>query len=194
MGKVTFKTREDNIKRKVDETLQNTVIHQRQRELAIGRWDFVVFGPSPDKKHTVLRVCAAEHLIVQEAAIYMASIGNPESVGMHGIMSIEELTGGDVSDELKGLEVYHVSPLRPIEVFSKQEGADIDRMRDKALEEFEDKNIAIIETPDESAWSLSALKYLNECDEMLPDPAISAIRSRMRDTSLDFGRRSNLLS
>jgi hypothetical protein len=60
-------------------------------------------------------------------------------------------------------------------------------MRDKTLEEFTGANTAIIETPDQEAWSLSALKYLHQCDEDLPDPVMLELRSKMRDTSMTFG-------
>lgn len=174
------------MRQKVENTMANTIIHQRQRELILGRWDFVVFGPSLNKEEAVLRVGVAEQMVIQEASVYIASVGDPEAVGQPGMMSIEELAGGDVSDDLKGLEVYHVSPLRPMNIIDKRKGPDLDRMRDQALEEFSERNTAIIETPDQEAWSLSALKYLSECDDTLSDPVMAAIRGRMRDTSITF--------
>lgn len=176
------------MRRKVEETIAGTVIHQRQFELAPGRWDFVVFGPSPGSKRAVLRVGAAEQMMIRQASVYIASVGDPGRVGQGGMMSLDELTGGDVSEELAGLDVYHVSPLRPMEITGKRTGEDLDRMRGEALEEFGDRNVAIIETPDEEAWALSALKYLDECDETFPDRFISTIRSRMRDTSMTFNQ------
>jgi hypothetical protein len=44
------------------------------------------------------------------------------------------------------------------------------------MEEFQDKNIAVIETPDESYWSLSVLKYLKECDQFFPDALTEALK------------------
>jgi len=147
MGKVSLRSGKEEASRKVAETLEGTKVHQRQRELAIGRWDFVVFGPGADDKKAVLRVCVAEQMVIQDASLYMASIGDPSQVGKPGMISIEELAGGDVAEELRGLEVYHVSPLRPIAVTEKREGAaGVDRMRDLALEEFSSRNIAVIET------------------------------------------------
>ena len=43
-------------------------------------------------------------------------------------------------------------------------------------ENFKDKNIAVIETPDERYWSLSVLKYLNECDQFFPDVLTEALK------------------
>jgi len=193
MGRVSIHAGGDKARRKAAETLEGTIIHQRQRELALGRWDFLVFGPSTGARGAVLRVCVAEQMIIQEAQIYLASVGDPDSIGHSGIMAIEELAGGDVSEDLHGLEVYHVAPLRPIAVTDKRRGPDLDRLREKVFEEFSDRNIAIIETPDEAAWSLSALKYLHECDDRFPDPVMSAIRARIRDTSLDLNRQRGLL-
>lgn len=187
MRKIGFKTDQENLRRKVEETLEKTIIHQRQKELAIGRWDFVVFGPSSKVEGgAVLRVGIAEQMVIQNASIYIAAIGSPDAIGREGIMTIEELAGDDISDELRGLEVYHMSPIRPLQIVSKREGESLDKMRDIVFDEFGDSNTAIIETPDEAAWSLSALKYLDECDEYFPDPLISRIRSRMRDTSINF--------
>ncbi len=190
MGKVSFKSDNSLVKQKVRETLEGTVIHQRQRKLALGRWDFVVFGPGKEKDSAVLRVCFAEQMMIQSASMYVASIGDPDAVGYGGVMKIEDLAGEEIDEKLKGLEVYHVSPLRPIKVCSKQSGADLSRMRDMALADFSEQNIAIVETPDESAWVISALRYLDECDEHFPDRVISSIRSSMRNRSLGFGNRN----
>ncbi len=194
MGKIGFKADQESLRRKVDETLEKTIIHKRQKELAIGRWDFVVFGPSLETGGgAVLRVGVAETMVIQNASIYVASIGSPEVIGHEGMMAIEELAGEDISDELRGLEVYHMAPIRPLQIVSKREGESLDKMRDMVFDEFGDANTAIIETPDEAAWSLSALKYLGECDDHFPDPLISQIRSRMRDTSINFTPRPGQL-
>lgn len=187
MGKISLRAKQERAFRKVAETLEKTVIHQRQSSLILGRWDFVVFGPSLNKKEAVLRIGVAEQAFIQRASVYVASIGDPAILGQSGMMTIEELTDGDISEELRGLEVYHVSPLRPINIIDKRKGPDLDRMREQTLEEFSGANTAIIETPDQEAWSLSALKYLHQCDENLPDPVMLELRSRMRDTSMTFG-------
>lgn len=187
MGKISIRAKQERAFAKVEATLENTIIHQRQSSLVLGRWDFVVFGPSINKKEVVLRICVAEQAYIQRASVYLASIGDPAIMGQSGMMTIEELADGDVSEELMGLEVYHVAPLRPINIIDKRKGDDLDRMRDKTLEEFSGANTAIIETPDQEAWSLSALKYLHQCDENFPDPVMLELRSRMRDTSMTFG-------
>lgn len=194
MGKISLKAKKESVKLKVQETVENTIVHQRQKELALGRWDFVIFGPSVGKPGAVMRVCVAEQMLIQKASIYIAAVGDPEHLGFGGMMSIEELTGGDVAEELHGLEVYHVSPMRPMDVMEKREAADLDRMRDAILAEFADKNIAIIETPDEAAWGISALHYLDECDTHFPDPVISAIRSRIKDFAPVFRQPGELLN
>jgi len=188
MGKVKIVAAKEKLWKKVEETIEKTVIHQRQMELVPNRWDFAVFGPSADGKKAVLRVGVAEQSLIHKAPTYIATVGDPDRVGTSGMISIEELAGGDVSDELKGLEVYHVSPLRPISINRKVEAESIGKMRDEVLEELEGRNVAIIETPDETAWSVSVLRYLNECDEMFPDPVMSIIRSKMTDTEIDFRR------
>ena len=125
-------------------------------------------------------------MVIQIAAVYMAAVGDPRLIGQPGMVTLEELAGGDLSEDLYGLEVYNLSPLRPISVVEKREGSDLDRMRDLALKEFSDRNVTVIETPDEEAWSLAVLKYLDEPDEIFPDPLISAIRHNMRGGSSGF--------
>ncbi len=188
MGKVSIHAAKDLARRKVHETIEKTIIHKRQAELALGQWDFVVFGPSRDKKETVLRVGVAEQAVIQNASLYIAALGDPATVGRPGMISLSELAGGDLAEELADLEIYHVSPLRPITITEKRKGPELSRMRDLSLEEFSDANVAIIETPDQEAWSLSVLKYLHQCDETLADPVISEIRNRMTDTSITFNQ------
>ncbi|MBI5814698.1 MAG: hypothetical protein HZB29_03715 [Nitrospinae bacterium] len=194
MGKVSLRRGSDAARRKAAETIEATIIHQRQKELTVGRWDFVVFGPSRDRGKAVARVCVAEHMIIQKAPVYLAAVGDPSVIGEPGLVPIEELTGGDVAEELFGLEVYHISPLRPIDVVERKENVDLDRLRGIVIEEYSGLNIAIIETPDEAAWSVSALQYLNDCDDIFPDQLMSAIRSTMRDTSITFRQPPGLIN
>lgn len=181
-----MKTRRDDTRKKLVEIIEGSIIHQRQRELAPGKWDMVVFGPSRKKKVAVLRVLVAEQMMIQNASVYMAAVGDPRLVGRPGMVTLEDLAGGDLSEDLYGLEVYNLSPLRPISVVEKREGANLDRMRELALREFSDRNVTVIETPDEEAWSLAVLKYLDETDEIFPDPLMSAIRHNMRGGSSGF--------
>jgi len=188
MGKISIHAARDLARRKVHDTMEKTVIHKRQAELALGRWDFVVFGPSHNKEETVLRVGVAEQAVIQNASLYVAALGDPATMGRSGMIPLKELAGGDLSEELADLEIYHVSPLRPLTITEKRKGPELSRMRDLSLKEFSDANLAIIETPDQEAWSLSVLKYLHQCDETLPDPVISEIRNRMSDTSITFNQ------
>lgn len=180
MGKISLRARREDTRKKLEEIIEGSVIHQRQRELAPGKWDVAVFGPCRKKKGAVLRVCVAEQMVIQNASVYLASVGDPRLVGRPGMVTLEELAGGDISEDLYGLEVYNVTPLRPIDVIEKRDGADLDRMRETALKEFSDRNVTVIETPDEEAWSLAVLKYLDEIDEIFPDPLMSVIRNTMR--------------
>lgn len=175
-----MKARRADTRKKLEEIIEGSIIHQRQRELAPGKWDMVVFGPSRKTKGAVLRVCVAEQMVIQNASVYLAAVGDPQLIGRPGMVPLEELAGGDLSEDLYGLEVYNVTPIRPISVVEKRSAADLDRMRELALKEFSDKNITLIETPDEEAWSLAALKYLDETDDIFPDPLMSVIRNTMR--------------
>ena len=73
MPKIKLRAKDKVIYDKITEVYEKTEIVQRQKELAAGRWDFVVFGPS-DKKQTVFREGFAEHASIKRAPIYIASL------------------------------------------------------------------------------------------------------------------------
>jgi hypothetical protein len=163
-----------NTYRKVKEVFEQTRILKRQLELELGRWSFVVFGPQGNES-TIIREGCAVHLRVDNALVYIATVGNPDDIGVRG-MPIEEFAQGDIPPELEGLEIYHIDPLRPLKVFEKRKGPPFPEAAEVILEEYRDKNIAVIETPDESYWSLSVLKYLKECDQFFPDSLTEALK------------------
>ena len=158
----------------VEEVFAQTRILRRQMELELGRWSFVVFGRHP-QEGTIVREGCAVHLRVENGLLYLAAVGNPDDVGLRG-MPIEEFAHGDIPDELRDLEIYQVDPVRPLKIFEKKTIPFSERVEDDILERFAEKNIAVIETPDEKYWSLSVLKYLWECDRFFPDVLTEAIR------------------
>lgn len=159
---------------KVQEVFEQSRILKRQLELELGCWNFVVFGPQ-GKEHTIIREGCAIHMRVNNTLIYVATVGNPEEIGARG-MPIEEFAQGDIPPELKGLEIYQIDPLRPLKIFEKRKGPSPSEATELIMEEFRDKNIAVIETPDEIYWSLSVLKYLKECDQFFPDVLTEALK------------------
>jgi len=169
-----LKTEHRETYQKVEEIFEQSRILKRQLELELGRWNFVVFGPQGNE-HTIIREGSAVHMRVNEALLYIATLGNPEEVGMRG-MPIGEFAQGDVPMELRDLEIYQIDPLRPLTIFDKRKGPHPSEATERIMEEFQDKNIAVIETPDESYWSLSVLKYLKECDQFFPDALTEALK------------------
>lgn len=161
-------------RQKVEEVFEQTRILQRQIELEPGRWSFVVFG-AQGKEHTIIREGCAVHLRIHDSLVYIATVGDPGEVGERG-MPIEEFAQEEISPDLRGLEIYQVDPFRPLTIYEKRKGPSPAIASETIVEEFRDKNTAIIETPDERYWSLSVLKYLNECDRFFPDVLTEAIR------------------
>jgi len=149
-------------------------IIKRELERELGRWRFVVFGRQGNEG-MILREGCAMHLAVDDALVYIATLGDPEMLGMRG-MPIEEFARGDIPDELRDLEIFHIDPVRPLKIYEKRKLPSAPTVRDMILEEFQPKNIAIIETPDEKYWSLSVLKYLYECDRFFPDVLTEALK------------------
>jgi hypothetical protein len=174
MPRVSIRSNNVNSFKKLKEIIEHTKILKRQRELIYGRWDFVVFGPK-GRNNTIIREGNAEHVRILNSSIYIASIGYPNHVEVHGI-PIEEFMSGDLPEELKGVEIYQVDPLRPLTISMKKEGPLLQNAINLVQKEYEDKNIAIIQTPEEEYWGISVLKYLNECDRYFPDALTEAIR------------------
>ena len=159
---------------KVQEIFEQSQIHKRQLELEPGRWNFVVFGPQ-GKERTIVREGCAIHMRVNNSLVYLATMGNPDEVGTRG-MPIEEFAQEEIPPELMGLEIYRIDPVRPLTITEKRNGPSPSEAKEAILEEFRDKNVAVIETPDESYWSLSVLKYLQECDLFFPDILTEALK------------------
>jgi hypothetical protein len=174
MPNFTLRAESNETYRKVLEVFERSRILKRELELALGRWSFVVFGPQGDQ-HTIVREGCAVHLQVHDTLLYVAALGHPELIGARGI-PIAEFAQGDIPPELRDLEIYQIDPLRPLMVFEKRKGPLPSEAADKILEEYHDRNIAVIETPDQSYWSVSVLKYLHECDVYFPDALTEALK------------------
>lgn len=158
----------------IERVFDETRIIKREKELELGRWRFVVFGRQ-GTEGTVVREGCAMHLAVDDRLVYVATLGDPEILGVRG-MPLEEFARGDIPDELRDLEIYHIDPVRPLKISEKRTLPSDPAVRDMIIEEFQQRNIAVIETPDEKYWSLSVLKYLYECDRFFPDVLTEALK------------------
>ncbi len=174
MGSIRFGGSDEVVRRAVEEAMEKTVIHRPQHELAVGRWDFVVFGPD-GKGAATARVCVAEQGLIRQAPVYLAALGESG----HGV-TLGELTDDDCDPKMADLTIESIAPWRPIEIVSRRHDADLDPLRDRIFAEFEGANMGLVETPDEKVWGISAFRYLAECDEAFPDPVMRTIRSTMR--------------
>lgn len=178
MPKIELQPKDREMSRKIKKIVEGTNIIQRQLELAYGHWDFVVFGPK--KNNLVIREGYAQHVKILDAAAYVVSVADNANYSGHAYgnalpMPIEDLVADDIPDELKGLDVLNVDPLRPLSINFKKTVSS--SKGEKLLQnDYADKNIAIIQTPDEKYWAISVLKYLNECDQFFPNFLTEAIR------------------
>ena len=170
---------------KLTEAYEKTEIIQRQRELAAGRWDFVVFGESDGNK-TVLREGFAEHASIKRAPIYIASLAQSGLTDVNGI-PVEEFIDEDIPEKYKGLEIIQVDPLRPLAIV-KKENYSREKGADKIFNEYEDMNIAIIRAPHETDWMISVMKYLNECDQNFPDSVQQAFVRQSSKNVFSYGK------
>ena len=178
MPKVELQPKDSKMLKKIDKVVEGTNIVQRQLELTRGHWDFVVFGAN--KSNMIIREGYAQHVRILDSSAYIVSVaGHGDYAGQpYGNIApipIEELVEDVVPDELKGLEVLSVDPLRPLSISLKK---TVSLLKGEKLiqENYADKNIAIIQTPNEKYWAISVLKYLNECDRFFPDFLSEAIR------------------
>ena len=170
---------------KLTEAYEKTEIIQRQRELAAGRWDFVVFGESDGNK-TVLREGFAEHASIKRAPIYIASLAQSGLTDVNGI-PIAEFIDEDIPEKYKDLEIIQVDPLRPLAIV-KKENYSGEKGADKIFNEYEDVNIAIIRAPHETDWMISVMKYLNECDQNFPDSVQQAFLRQSSKNVFSYGK------
>ncbi len=160
---------------KIREIIEGTKILKTQDDLIYGRWDFVVVGPS-SRTSSIIREGYAEQAQIYQSPVYLATLGNPsgrdEGVGI----SIEELIAG-VPEEFAGMEVLQIDPLRPFSINSEKKGPSLKKALKETLNDYEDKNIAVIQTPDEKYWGISVLEYLNDFDRSFPDQVTEALRT-----------------
>tara|TARA_Y100001960_G_scaffold93396_1_gene100592 strand:+ start:746 stop:1330 length:585 start_codon:yes stop_codon:yes gene_type:complete len=173
--KIKLRAKDKVVYEKITEAYEKTEIVQRQRELATGRWDFVVFGPS-DKSQTVFREGFAEHASIKRAPIYIASLAQSGLTDVNGI-PVEEFIEEDIPEKYHGLEIIQVDPLRPLTIIKKENYLGKNG-EDKIWAEYEEANIAIIRSPHETDWMISVMRYLNECDQNFPDPVQQAFSRR----------------
>ena len=192
MPKIKLRAKDKVIYDKITEAYEKTQIVQRQRKLAAGRWDFVVFGPS-DKNQTVFREGFAEHASIKRAPIYIASLAQSGLTDVNGI-PLEEFIEEDIPEKYHGLEIIQVDPLRPLTII-KKENYSGKNGEDKVCGEYEEENIAIIRSPHETDWMISVMRYLNECDQNFPDPVQQVFSKRssnqnfsLRQTGPSSGR------
>ena len=183
MPKIKFRAKDKVIYDKITEAYEKTQIVQRQRELAAGRWDFVVFGPS-DKNQTIYREGFAEHASIKRAPIYIASLAQSGLTDVNGI-PVEDFIEDDIPEKYHGLEIIQVDPLRPLTII-KKENCSGKNSEEKIFVGYEETNIAIIRSPHETDWVISVMRYLNECDQNFPDAVQQAFSRRSSNQILSF--------
>ncbi|MBI5184647.1 MAG: hypothetical protein HZA01_02840 [Nitrospinae bacterium] len=193
MPKFKLKARDLKTYEKLKKAVDGTVIVQRQKDLAYGRWDFVVFGAS-SKDETVVRRGYAEYGLIHRAPVYIASVGEPGLGHNMSGMPIEEFIGGeDVPDDYRGLEIFQLSPARPLTISEKKTLGAVRHAGDTICKEYEGQNIAVIHAPHESDWAISVMHYLHECDRHFPDRVVEAFRSRAGGDFITFPGRAGSL-
>ena len=193
MPKIELQPKNAKMLKKIKKVVEETNIVQRQLELTSGHWDFVVFGPG--KNNLVIREGYAQQVRILDAATYVVSVaGHGDYSGQaYGNMTpipIEELVANDIPEELKGLDVLNVDPLRPLSI-SLKKTVPLSKGEKLLQDNYSDKNIAIIQTPEEKYWAISVFKYLNECDQFFPDFLTDAIRKGQLPINAKFTNASS---
>ena len=182
MKHFSIRAQTEEMHKKIMEVLSETLIHRRPKKIIEGIWPFVVFGPGKDG-NAVVRVGKAEQARIHSAPVYIATLNGPHISDSDGI-PIEEVAGDDLPEELRGMSLCQMSPMRPLSVTSKHIGPPAKEAVDEILELYKGNDTAVIETPDESHWVLSVLKYLDESDRFFPDPVVSNFYSRLGHSRL----------
>jgi len=173
-----FRLKDKRLMKKIETVLSETVVHRKQFRVQDGVWPFVVFGPDSEG-NTIIRAGSAEQSRIQKMPVYIATIGGNHVPDYEGV-PIEELASGDIPEDLAGMRVFHLSPMRPLSINSKTTGPRANKdMTDEILEFYKGNDSAVIETPDEAYWALSVIKYLDESDRIFPSPALADFYSRL---------------
>ena len=183
MPKIKVRTKDQKVYEKLVKAYEKTVIIQKQKRLTYGRWDFVVFGQT-ENKETILREGYAEQASIKRVPIYIASLAQPGLTNVNGI-PIEEFVEEDIPNQYQGLEIINIDPLRPLTIIKKDTLPGTTRMSDQICKDYEEENIAVIESPNESDWMIAVMKYLSECDRVFPD-AVQEAFSRNVALHQDF--------
>ncbi|MFC1817193.1 hypothetical protein ACFL0M_14950 [Thermodesulfobacteriota bacterium] len=178
MPRIELHPKDEKMLIKIENIAKETNIIQRQLELTFGHWDFVVFGPN--EKKMVIREGNAHQMRILNEPTYTLSVTDPSNYSGKAYGNIipiplEEFIAGDIPDELKGLDVLNIDPLRPLSI-NLEKTVPLSKGERLVKDEYTDKNIAIIQTPDEQYWPISVLKYLNECDQFFPSLLNEAIK------------------
>lgn len=174
MPRFKLKAKDRKSYERLKKAVEDTVIIQKQRDLAHGHWDFVVFG-AVDKDKTILRVGYAEYSMIQRVPVYIAALGEPGIGDMNGV-PIDEFISDDIPDDYQGLLIYQVEPVRPLTISLKKTLDSIGKVADKICKEYETQNIAVIHAPHENDWVISVMRYLHECDQHFPDRVQQSFR------------------
>jgi len=153
-----------------------TKVLRTQDDLVYGQWDFVVVGPS-DQKKAIIREGYAQQAKILDSSLYTATLINPfrGNEGTRGI-PIEELIT-EIPEDMKGMEVLQVDPVRPFFIRSQKTAPTLKQAVKLVTKAYEKQNIAIIQSPDEKYWGISIIKYLHDFDRSFPDPVTQAIRN-----------------
>jgi hypothetical protein len=178
MDKLEFRLKDKRFLKKLEQTLSETVVHRRLFRVQDGVWPFVVFGPD-SHGNTVVRGGKAEQSRIHRLPVYIATLGGPHVPDSEGV-PIEELASGDLPPELEGMKIFHLTPLRPLEVSNKRTIARADGgVAEEIMDFYKGNDVALIETPDEAYWALSVLKYLDENDRNFPSPVLADFYSKL---------------
>jgi hypothetical protein len=174
MPRFQLKPKDQKSAQKIQEIVDGTKTLKNQDDLIYGQWDFVVVGPS-DKTTSVIREGYAQHARILNSSLYFATLANPFGRGEGAGIPIEDLIS-EIPEDLKGLEVLQVDPVRPFFIKSQTQGPALDEAVKQVMGIYENRNIAVIQSPDEKYWGISVLKYLNDFDRSFPDQLNEAIR------------------
>lgn len=178
MPQFRLKAKNDKVVKQIERALKDTVILQRQKQLTYGRWDFVVFGPV-NKNEIMIRVGFAEHSTISRAPLYIATLGKSDVISQSGV-PIEEFLEEDVPKEYEGLEIYQIDPMRPLKIKEKSSiSGHLTKKVDSICRQYENENIALIQSPRETDWGISVMKYLHECDRDFPDMVLETFHRKM---------------
>ncbi|MFW2330899.1 MAG: hypothetical protein ACN4E2_01180 [Nitrospinota bacterium] len=177
----------EKLEQQINTIYRTTHIERRELEIALDRFNMVIYGKSSKSDQAVARVVKAEGSPIKGGgSVYLATLADGSVVESKNQVTLGYLTNYECEEELTDLVIQDLEPIRNLTVVDQFARKSFKMLQKEVFDRFEDKNIAIIHTEDEMLWSIAALRYIHELDIVFPDPFVNSIFRQSNNKKLAY--------